>query len=285
MEKKQQHSWDDVKVLAAFARHNSVHKAAQELKLNYTTVMRRLRSLEQSWDLLLLEKNQSGYQLTEQALGLTKRIDQLEMDHLQLFEQAKNQNQKLSGNVTITTTNTLYQSFLAELLEAFKTAHPSISINVDLSLENKDLANSQADIAIRMTNTPPDHLAGKQLTDIEFAVYGDNTLAELDVVPLIVWNKQPEPDFWARQLFPKYKVDMTFNDFSTILDAVNKGLGVAMLPRLLVEKSGLSLHQFPLQEKLPQFGLWILFRPEHRDIKRISSLKDLLVKELSVIRS
>lgn len=279
-----QHSWDDIKVFVAVARHNSIHKAALELKLNYTTVMRRLKTLEACWNVLLIEKTQSGYQITQKAKEYIGPAEALEAKHQELFNLATNQNDKLIGNVSITTTNTLYQAFVADELEKFKHACPQITISVDLSLENKDLANNLADLAIRMTNSPPEHLAGKKLTDIEFAVFTEKSLQkQTDLkMPLIAWSKDPNPAFWASQLYQDFEITMTFNDFNSILDAVKKGLGAALLPSLLVEKNvSDELLRQQLENPVPASQLWLLFRPEHRDIKRIKCLKDFLVKSLS----
>lgn len=316
MVSKIQHSWDDVKVFVAVARHNNIHKAAEELKLNYTTVLRKIKALEACWNVLLIEKTLSGYQITQQAKEYIGPAEALETNHQQLFNLATNQNDRLTGNVSITTTNTLYQAFIADELEKFKKAYPQITISVDLSLENKDLANNQADLAIRMTHLPPDHLAGKKLTDVEFDVFSKksiqvckdqklvnqgegnpetgnsksdnsksdnpNTNSSPAKIPLIVWSKDPDPSFWASQLYQNFEVTMTFNDFNSILDAVKKGLGTALLPTLLVEKttSGQLLKQ-QLTNPVPASQLWVLFRPEHREIKRIKCLKDFLVNSLS----
>lgn len=276
------YNWDDVRVFAAIARHNSIQKAADELRLNYTTAMRRIKTLEADWNVLLLEKTKTGYRLTSNAKQWLTEVEELEKKHQRLYERVCNTNDELNGIVTLTTTNSLYHGFLAPLITEFKVLQPDISINVDLSLEPQDLSNNQADIAIRMTNSPPENLAGKKLVDIEFGVYTTKGIVECKKTPLILWDKDSNPESWATQLFSEFEEALTFNDLGSILDAVSKGLGAALLPKLLVQQHlSNDLITLKAPNNLPTYQLWLLFRPEHRDIKRIKCLKDFLAEKLS----
>ena len=78
--------WDDVKYFLAVARHGSTLAAGRALKVNQSTVHRRLIELERRTGCRLVERHPTGYRLTEigqEMVAHAERIDQ----SVQLFEQ------------------------------------------------------------------------------------------------------------------------------------------------------------------------------------------------------
>src|ERR1700684_900792 len=57
--------WDDVRYFLAVARGGSVRAAAEHLRVNHTTVLRRIGQLEERLGAHMFEKLPSGYRLTE----------------------------------------------------------------------------------------------------------------------------------------------------------------------------------------------------------------------------
>jgi DNA-binding transcriptional LysR family regulator len=57
--------WDDVRYFLAVARGGSVRAAAERLKVNHSTVLRRVAQLEERLGTHMFEKLPSGYRLTD----------------------------------------------------------------------------------------------------------------------------------------------------------------------------------------------------------------------------
>src|SRR5580698_2332329 len=57
--------WDDVRYFLSVAREGSVRAAAERLKVNHSTVLRRIAQLEERLGAHMFEKLPSGYRLTD----------------------------------------------------------------------------------------------------------------------------------------------------------------------------------------------------------------------------
>ena len=64
--------WDDLRIFLAVAREGSISGAAKRIKVQHSTVSRRIKVLEQQLGTRLIERKASGYELTSagrRALG------------------------------------------------------------------------------------------------------------------------------------------------------------------------------------------------------------------------
>jgi DNA-binding transcriptional LysR family regulator len=59
--------WDDIRYFLAVARRGSVRAAAEGLRVNHSTVLRRIAQLEERLGAQMFEKLPSGYRLTLRA--------------------------------------------------------------------------------------------------------------------------------------------------------------------------------------------------------------------------
>ena len=65
--------WDDLRYVLAVSRAGSALGAARELRVNQSTVVRRLAQIEASVGTDLFDRKQSGYSITASAIFWLKR--------------------------------------------------------------------------------------------------------------------------------------------------------------------------------------------------------------------
>src|SRR5512140_3166994 len=70
--------WDDLKVFLEVARQGSVHAAARRLKLDHSTVCRRIGRLESLLAVKLFDRSRKGIAVRHEAQGLLKHIEQMD---------------------------------------------------------------------------------------------------------------------------------------------------------------------------------------------------------------
>ena len=70
--------WDDLKMFLEVARHGSVHAAARKLKLDHSTVCRRIGRLESLLAVKLFDRSRKGIAVRREAQGLLKHIEQMD---------------------------------------------------------------------------------------------------------------------------------------------------------------------------------------------------------------
>ena len=71
--------WDDLRIFLEVARQGSVHAASKRLKLDHSTVTRRIGKLESLLSVKLLNRSRKGIAVREEAQALLKHIEQMDM--------------------------------------------------------------------------------------------------------------------------------------------------------------------------------------------------------------
>src|SRR5262249_61649539 len=97
-------NWDDLRYFLAVARHGSTLAAAKALKVNQSTVHRRLDELEKRLGRQLVVRQPTGYKLTELGQDLLTYGERVE-ETVRSFERrlaASDTSFAASGNLTST---------------------------------------------------------------------------------------------------------------------------------------------------------------------------------------
>lgn len=70
--------WDDLRVFLEVARQGSIHAAAKRLKLDHSTVCRRIDKLESRLAAKLLDRTKRGIKVRVDAQELLKHVEHME---------------------------------------------------------------------------------------------------------------------------------------------------------------------------------------------------------------
>jgi DNA-binding transcriptional LysR family regulator len=166
--------WDDVRYFLAVARGGSVRAAAEHLRVNHTTVLRRIGQLEERLGAHMFEKLPSGYRLTEAAEEILEFADQMEASSHRLESRVFGRDQSVRGPLRVTLAPPLATHLLMPDFADFAQLHPGIEIEILSSDEPVNLTNRQADVAIRVVyerSTLPLNLHGLKGPEVFGGVY------------------------------------------------------------------------------------------------------------------
>src|SRR3954453_12237473 len=78
--------WDDLRIFLEVARHGSVHAAARQLRLDHSTVCRRIGRLETLLAVKLLDRNRKGVFVRPEAQGLLQHVEGMDQHASSLAE-------------------------------------------------------------------------------------------------------------------------------------------------------------------------------------------------------
>ncbi len=106
-------NWDDLRFVLALSKAGSLARAAKELKVDHTTVGRRIEAVEADLGVRLFTRTTTGYVLTADAERLLPDIEQVEAAVLTLERGARAQDDSLEGSVRITSGETFGSCYLA----------------------------------------------------------------------------------------------------------------------------------------------------------------------------
>lgn len=276
----------DLALILALVRGTSLARASQLLRVDVSTVFRAVRRLESALGQQLFEKSRAGYLPTTLAQALAEQAERAE----QALEAARigveQGGQVVSGTVRLTCTDSVLQGLLLPALAQFMPNYPALTIELSTSNDFANLSRRDADIALRLTRTPPQHLVGRQLAEISYRVCASQRYLEnvegADLTTL-TWIAPDEflPDHptvaWRRQHLPGVVPAYRCNSMLSVTQLVRAGLGVAALPDFLIN-DGLQALSEPLHGY--DTALWLLTRPDCRALRSVVTLFDELGQAL-----
>src|SRR5689334_4799791 len=151
-------NWDDLRFVLALSRAGSLARAAKELRVDHTTVGRRIEAVEADLGVRLFTRTTTGYVLTAEASALLPEIQRVEEAVLALERGAHAQHDSLEGSVRITSGETFGACYLAPRLVSFGRRHPGLTIELVTGGVVLDLARREADIAVRLFRSSHENL-------------------------------------------------------------------------------------------------------------------------------
>jgi len=277
----------DLSLVLALERGRSLAKAAELLKVDVSTVFRSIRRLESALGTALFVKSRKGYLPTDTAQALAEQAERAELALEAARIALTSGEQVVSGTVRLTCTEAVLHSLLLPALATFMPNYPALSLELGTSNTFANLSRRDADIARRLTNTPPEHLVGRCLGSTSYVICGHPSLRErlsesansvpwiapddsMQDHPTVVWRNQQYPN-----LIPRYQC----SGMSTIAQLVSTGLGVAALPDYMVR--GMADVE-ALSAPLPgcDTQLWLLTRPDCRALRSVQTLFEELTPHL-----
>jgi DNA-binding transcriptional LysR family regulator len=279
--------WNDLKYVLETARHGGTSGAARSLGVNHATVARRISAAETALGARLFERLPSGYIATDAGMDAVRAAEAMEAMQADLDRQIGARDTELRGLLRITASQLLFQRCLAPIIRDFGDAYPEIEIKLLATNESLNLAQREADVAIRFSKSPPDTLVGRRLFEQRGTVYASRKMMErdqgqgtpLDWVRFAHWPGPP-PDIKAvRDLRPRLTVD----DMTAAIGAVRSGIGATRMSCFLGD-SDPELVRVPGMPLFTQLPLWVLTHADLKNVPRIRVFLDFVTQRLLKMR-
>ena len=242
----------------AAARHGSYTRAAQELSLTQSAVSRQVALLEEFLGQPLFQRARHGVTLTPPGLGYARQVTQLlktlERDTLDAMS-----SQGMGGTITLAAVPTFAARWLIPRLPSFLIRHPDVVVHIDTRTRPFMFSDTNCDAAMfALTPRQMTQWAGTRITplmrEVVIAVCAPSLMAgrgalttrALARLPLL--QQSTRPDAWPEWLLAAGQADdlsapgamgatagPRFEQFSMTAAAAAAGIGIALVPRLLVE--------------------------------------------------
>ncbi len=271
------HNWDDFRYFLAVANLGSFSLAARKLGVNHSTVSRRIQVLEGKHGVRLFERTRTGYELTAAGVSIVEIAEQVNEQIAKASRVLLGQDARLEGKIKLTMPHDLFESCLVKPLQRFQSQNPSIELNLSVTPGLRDLANREADIAVRFTPKPPDYLVGKCITQIQHGLYARADLNLTRETPIILWGGNIEMPDWAIEHFVNPRFALRVDDLASMYAAVRAGFGVARMPCFFPDSmNDNSVARLPVALPRSDWGVWLLSHIDLRNTARINHCKAFL---------
>ncbi len=273
--------WSDIKYYLAVMREGSVTQAGKSLSVNHTTVSRRIVAFEKKLNVRLFDRLPTGYKATEAADKIFNHALQMEESALSIDREILGGDNELRGSLRLTIETYVASRLLFPYLAEFRRRYPFIELQIKSSSDLTNLNFREADIAIRLTPSPPDNLVGKRICMMGHGIYASKDYLDnfIDIktskVDLVLWGSEQEKPVWTKAAFTDSRVAVRVDTAGNMLAAIKGGLGLARLPCYLAEGEE-TIRQLPIALTPSSWGLWVLSHPDLRDTARVRVCREFL---------
>ncbi len=284
--------WDLLQSFLAVARTGKLTVAAKRLRIDHSTLSRRITALESALGTKLFERQLSGYTLTAQGDRLLQRSETLESTVLAIQSDVGQSSTRISGAVRIGAPDGFGTAFLAPAIGRLLALHPDLDIDLVATPRSFSLSRREADIAIGLA--PPAHgrLHTRKLTDYALGIYAAKAHPAL-------WQGVASIDDVAARPFISYIDDLIFTPELDYVPAVSKaivprlrssnliaqwqaaaaGAGLCILPCFMADPDARLVRVLPDSVTLIR-TFWMIVHSDLRDLARIQVTLDFIAGEV-----
>ncbi len=289
--------WDDLKPLLAVARHGSTLAAGRALGVDQSTVQRRLAELERRLGQSLVQRQPSGYRLTEVGQEMLPFAEAVERA-VQAFErQLHTLGTETAGVIRVTCPEPIVNRIVQTgLIDRFHARHPALRVQFVMSDRYVDLAKGEADVALRSGDTDDDELVGRKIANSLWGVYASRAYLERHGPPASVealaghalvgfddTMARHRVAQWLHQVAPGAALAARSSSVLGLVYSVKAGIGVGPLPLPIGDAEPDLVRVLGPVPELSR--IWrLLTTRELRRTPRVAAFFDFIVEEIETLR-
>ena len=288
--------WDKLKIFHNVALDLNISEAAHKMNISHSSISRQISSLERELKVSLFKRHARGLTLTEQGKILFKTAHDI-FGKIALTEAKLTESkEKPTGSLTIAATVAFGTTWLAPRIVKFSNSYPDIDISIRIENKYTDLAQGEADVALRLREPTQVDLIRFPLYKFQFKIYSSpeyiekfgipNDVSDLSKHKIIAFGHDVEPSIpdvnCILDLIPKNKKVKTLfiSNMYGVMRAIGGGAGIGALPEYMKSSKNNLVPILP-DAKTPKAVIYFTYPPELKGSKKIEALRDFLVREVN----
>ena len=280
------YDWSDLRYFLAVHREGTLAAAGRELRVDPTTVGRRISALEGQLRTRLFIRGSRGWVTTPAGLRIVPAAQLAEEAALDVHRLASGASDQPSGRVRLTTIEILASQLIAPALPQLHEAYPDIRIDLWCSPMPLDLAKGEAELALRVGRPTDPNLLARRLSTVKSRPYAAQTWLDANgLEPELTSLRDREvlfllgPRKWNHDLGRVQPV-LRSTEISVLLEACTAGLGVALLPDELAARRPELVPLNGLGEPIAD-PVWLAVHRDLAEVARVRAVTDFLVELLT----
>lgn len=285
------YNWDDVTYFLEVARARNLVRAGQKLRVDHTTVSRRVRELERSLNTALFKRSKAGFSLTEAGLRLLKFAEGMENNANAIIEAVVG-TAEATGAVRVASMEGIGSMYLTTCLAEFQKAHPSIEVELITDTRLLDMTRREADVFVSFFKPKGRQLAVKKIGEFKLFLYASSAYVKQHDVPANLKDLEDHSfiDFidehihikenrWLSDILRPPRIVFRSTSLVSQYMAACSGVGIVMLPSFVAAQND------DLQPILPSYfsirDIWISVHEDMLHIGRVKAIMKFLEKRIS----
>jgi DNA-binding transcriptional LysR family regulator len=285
------YNWHDIVYFLELVRHGQLVDAAKNLKVDHTTVSRRIRELERALDCKLFTRTKTGFVLTDAGLKIFEHAEAMEQQANSIAQTAGFEGTQAGGVVRIATMEGIGSFYLGPCMRRFRQQHPGILVELVTASRWINLSRREADIFISFSKPDERRLLVQKIGTFKVGLFASS-------------------DYLSRRGTPKTKADLEEHSFVDYVDdlieitavrwladlvkprqvvfrstsliaqytSASKGLGIAALPTFI------AVHNNDLAAVIPNLtttrDIWLSVHQDLEHLSRINTVAKFLTAQV-----
>ncbi|GAA1373055.1 MULTISPECIES: LysR family transcriptional regulator [Peribacillus] len=232
------------------AEFGSFTKAAEALDYTQSGISRMINDLETEWGVFLFERGRAGISLTSDGLKLLPQLKRICNEHEILMTQIEDLHDMQSGMIRIGTFSSVATHWLPNIIRIFKKDYPKIDFELllgDYTEIESWILNGRVDFGfVRLPSKTELETTFLEQDRLLVVIPQNHPLANCEKFPINDLLNSPfmllEKGAKAEisEIFEKHhispQVNFTTWDDYAIMSMVENGLGISILPELILQR-------------------------------------------------
>jgi DNA-binding transcriptional LysR family regulator len=273
--------WDDLRFVLALGRTQSYAAAARQLRVNESTVARRVAQFERRLSARLFERSGGVLQPTEAGTETMRRAERIEIEVQAAEGRVAGVDDRAAGTVRVTAACLFTNHIIAPGLPRLLRDNPHLRVELVADGRDLSLINREADVAVRLARPETETRSiAKRVGTLGYGVYVAAAQADTPS-PWIAYDDRlsdlPQAK-WIREKMARDDAEppqVLINDAETLLRCIKLGLGRSVLP-IVVGDGDPDLVRIERDAPPMSREIWLMVHPELRDLTRIRIVMDWL---------
>ena len=176
--------WDDLRVIAAIRDSGTFAGAGTRLRLDETTVSRRLARLQKTLGVTLFAAVDGVRTPTAQCEAILDHVQEISR-HVAEIGILGNTTRGVAGCIRIATTNSLAEEILAPASAQLLVRNPGLALQFMTSGQNVNFARWEADLAVRLRKPDKGNFTITKLAEVRLYLFEPKEPASADEAPVV----------------------------------------------------------------------------------------------------
>jgi DNA-binding transcriptional LysR family regulator len=231
--------------------------------------------------------------LTSAGEELMRVAQRMENEVFGLNRELLGKDARLSGPLRLATTDAIAVLHAADFAD-FVSEHPGVDLEVAVDVSMHNLSRREADVVMRATNNPPEHLFGRRVAAMRWGPLAAPSLvdrigsgAPMSAWPWVCWDPRKgiyPASAWLDRVAPDRRNVLTVDSDALLLEMVLNGTCAAfMISANLVRHPSLC-RIGPWRPEL-DFSLWLLTHPDLKDTARVRAFMDFMAPRAGALHA
>ncbi|MFG1399890.1 LysR family transcriptional regulator [Roseixanthobacter pseudopolyaromaticivorans] len=236
-------NWNDLIFFLELARLGRLLPVARRLKVDHTTVSRRISELEKDLELKLFDRKPDGFVLTEHGHRLFAMAERMEQEASSIEETIQASPSAPKGSVRVASMEGIGAFYLAERFAELTQKEPGLVVELVTERHLINLTKREADISISFVPPQGQRLAVRKVGCFRLALYAAPDYMRRfgmptarDQLPSHLFVDYVEdlvaiqPVHWLLDVLDPPKVSFRSTSMHAQQNAIARGAGIGLLP-------------------------------------------------------